>query len=305
MRSIFFNPRRLRPGWRLLLFIALLFVLMEVFTLPVSLLWPELAEPALSATDTRALLLDGYFLLPLLLASWLMARYIDRRPFASLGLNPRKPWAKEFLTGAGLGLAMGAAYLGASALLGGVSLRLGSTSTRELALLILGFLLAAGFEETLFHGYGFQTLIEGLGAYPALFLISVFFSLAHRSNPGISLVGLINIGLAGLLLALGYLRTRALGLPIGIHFAWNLFQIVFSLPVSGLAFASGPLRAELRGDPLLTGGGFGPEGGLIATAVFAGAVAFLALSRQIRPSPLSEALWKEHLHPPSSRGLEL
>jgi membrane protease YdiL (CAAX protease family) len=304
MQSIFFNARRLRAGWRLLLFLALLFLLTAASAAPLSPLYPELEEPGISSTDKLSLLLDGYFLLPLLLASWLMARYVDRRPLTSLGLNLKAAFAKEFLLGAAIGLAMGVAYLVAGSILGGMSISWGSVAWGDLALLVVGFLLTAAFEETLFHGYAFQTLIEGLGIYPALFVISVIFSLSHRPNPGINLLGLINIGLAGLLLALGYLRTRALGLPIGIHFAWNLFQIIFSFPVSGLAFGGGPFSAKLHGADLITGGPFGPEGSLIATVVFTSAIAFLVLSRHIKPSPAMEALWKEHLQPPSSRGLE-
>lgn len=298
MRSIFFNARRLRAGWRLLLFLALLFLLTGAFTLLLSSLIPELDELTLSPTDRRSLLLDGYLLLPLLLASWLMARYADRRPFTSLGLYLKAAWGKEFLVGAVAGFAMGGIYLLACSILGGLGISWGNAAWGDLMLLIFGFLLAAAFEEALFHGYAFQTLIDGLGIYPALFLISIAFSLSHRANPGIELLGLINIGLAGLLLALGYLRTRALGLPIGIHFSWNLFQIIFSLPVSGLAFGGGPFRAEPRGAVLITGGPFGPEGGLITTALFSSAIVFFVLSRRIKPSAKMEALWRDHLEPP-------
>jgi len=300
MQTIFFNERRLRAGWRLLLFGALLFSLMAAFTAPWSALFPEPGEADLGKLS---LLLDGYLLLPLFLASWLMARYVDRRPFASLGLHLKARWGREFLMGTLIGLAMGGAYLVIGLISGSVRLGWGGVAGGELAVLAAGFLLAAVFEETLFHGYPFQTLLEGIGPYPSLFLVSVVFGLFHRANPNFTPVGSINIGLAGLLLGVGYLRTRALWLPIGIHLSWNLFQVLFSFPVSGIEFAGGPFDVEIKGPELLSGGPFGPEGSIIATIVFALAIAVIVLYRGIRPSGAMEELWREHLRPP--KGLEL
>jgi len=300
MENIFFNKRRLRAGWRLLVFLALLFSLVAIFAAPLLSLFPELG-----GAEAMALLLDGYLLLPLLLASWLMTRYIDHRPFASLGLSLRAPWGREFLIGALIGITMGAVYLLVSLLAGAVELSQGQGEWGSLAILAGGFMLAAIFEETLFHGYPFQTLIEGLGPYPALFLVAIVFSLFHRANPHFSLLSSINIGLAGLLLALGFLRTRALWLPIGIHFSWNLFQVLFSFPVSGLQFGGGPLHAKIGGPELLSGGPFGPEGSIIATTVFSLALVFIVLYKGIKPSKTMGKLWQEHIQPPSTGGLEL
>lgn len=301
MRDIFFNERRLRTGWRLLLFLALLFLLFTLFAVPLAPLLPPAGAETPQAVRT-SLLLDGYLLIPLLLASWLMARYIDHRPFASLGLDLKGPWAREFLIGALIGLSMGGAYLAIGLLAGAVELGCGQASG-GLAVIVVGLLLAALFEETLFHGYAFQTLIEGLGPYTALFLVSVVFSLFHRANPGFSLLSSINIGLAGLLLGVGLLRTRALSLPIGVHFSWNLFQVLFSFPVSGLPLGGGPFQAEPGGPELLSGGPFGPEGSIITTAVFSLALVFIALYRGIRPSERMEELWREHLRPLGGAGL--
>lgn len=298
MQTIFFNRRRLRAGWRLLLFLGLLFVLFGVLGAPLLSLFPGLEQAeAGKGMGKVSLFLDGYLLIPLLLASWLMARYIDRRPFASLGLPIGAAWGKEFLTGVLIGIAIGSLYLLGSSIAGSVRLAWGDAAWAELAILAAGFLLAAGFEEALFHGYPFQTLIEGIGPHPALLLVSVVFSLFHRANPNFTLIGSINVGLAGLLLGVGYLQTRALWLPIGIHLSWNFFQVLFSFPVSGLQFASGPISAEVEGPELLTGGPFGPEGSVIATIVFSMATAFLVLSGWIRPSGPMEKLWQEHIHP--------
>jgi len=318
MGTFFFNRRgRLRAGWRLLLFLAVLFSLGALFAAPLAPIIPEEGAlpggegegESLSPQEWRlALLLDGYLLIPVVLTSWLMVRYIDRRPFSSLGLSLKARLGRELLWGVALGGAMGGLYLMGSWLVGALEIEVGSPSWEllgELVLLLIGFLLAAAFEETLFHGYPLQTLLEGIGLYPTLFLISVAFSLLHRANPHITLIGLINIALASLLLALCYLKTRALWLPIGLHFSWNAFQALCGLPVSGLEFGPGLVQVKLSGPEALTGGAFGPEGGLLATAIFALTIAFVVLSRRIRPSEPMAKLWEEHIHPAFSGRLEL
>ena len=77
-------------------------------------------------------------------------------------------------------------------------------------------------------------------------------------------LALVGIALAGVFMAYGYLLSGSLWLPIAFHFAWNFAQgPLFSFPVSGLA-SEGLLLLE-RGDSpsLVTGGAFGPEGGLL------------------------------------------
>ena len=64
-------------------------------------------------------------------------------------------------------------------------------------------------------------------------------------------------------MAYGYLRTRQLWLPIGIHIGWNFFEgVVFGFPVSGMGNYR-LLRITVTGPELWTGGAFGPEAGLV------------------------------------------
>lgn len=308
MGSLFRDTRgRLRAGWRLLLFIAVLFALGAIFSAPLGALFPGLAglEPTAEPgpeTNRLMLYLDGYLLLPLLLASWLMVRYVDRRPFASLGLALQAGVKRELLQGLALGFGMGLAFLALGLLSGAVRFRLSlhpSPASRlgGLGLVLIGLALAALFEELLFHGYLFQTMLEGIGIYPALFVISVVFGLFHRANPRVTLLGLINIALAGLLFALGYLKTRALWLPVAAHFSWNLSLVLCGFRVSGLDFGPGLLEPEIHGAEALTGGAFGPEGGIITTVILTAAIAFVYLSRAIKARPEMAELWREHLRP--------
>jgi hypothetical protein len=110
-----------------------------------------------------------------------------------------------------------------------------------------------------------QNLSEGLNLLWGALLSSVFFAFAHLRNPYFSGMAVLGLVLAGLFLAYSYLRTRQLWLPIGLHIGWNFFEgVVFGFPVSGLTDVMPMLVLQRAAGPeIITGGGFGPEAGLI------------------------------------------
>lgn len=135
-----------------------------------------------------------------------------------------------------------------------------------LSFLIL-FILVGFFEEMFFRGYVMQTLASRGNKKWVIYIVSAtVFSLVHISNPNVSLLGLLNIVLVGLLFAYMFEQTNSLLLPIGYHITWNFFQgNVFGFPVSGTT-PYGLYQIDVtNGNALLTGGTFGIEGGLLAT----------------------------------------
>ena len=142
-----------------------------------------------------------------------------------------------------------------------------------------------------------RVLTERWGAVAALVLTTLAFSLVHGSNPNFAPLALVNIALAGLLLGLILLVTGSLWWAIGLHLGWNFATTYLAdLPVSGLVIVDAPLvEVTQPGNPLLTGGEFGLEGGLAATAGLLVAVGFLAAptlhrarySRGFAPGPLT------------------
>ena len=106
-------------------------------------------------------------------------------------------------------------------------------------------------------------------------VVTVAFSQAHGSNPGVGTLALVNIALAGLVLGQLYWMQ---GTPLGawaLHLCWNAGLATLGLPVSGIVITPPLTELGFTGARagLLSGGAFGPEGSLPNTI----ALALLAL----------------------------
>lgn len=177
------------------------------------------------------------------------------------------------------GLATGAALFGATMLvlwlLGVAEIGPGHGWSGFL-LALLGSTGAAFSEEILFRAIVFRILSGWLGDLAALAISAALFGLLHAGNPGATVVSSAAIALeAGILLGAAYMVTRQIWLPIGLHLAWNLTEGgVFGASVSGTE-VPGLLSSHFAGDPLLTGGDFGPEASAVAVIVCLAAAALL------------------------------
>jgi membrane protease YdiL (CAAX protease family) len=119
----------------------------------------------------------------------------------------------------------------------------------------------------LFHGYAFQLLIRSLGAFATILPASILFGLAHVGNQNATLLGVVNTALWGILLGYAYWRTNALWLPIGLHFGWNVTLPLFGVNLSGFTMGVTGYGLHWRAGDLWSGGGYGPEGSLLTTAI--------------------------------------
>jgi membrane protease YdiL (CAAX protease family) len=141
--------------------------------------------------------------------------------------------------------------------------------------LLLLFAPAALHEELAFRGYVFQKLRQW-SRWGAIAISSAVFALMHGGNTGVSVLAVINIVIAGVLLALAYERYRRLWFPIGIHFAWNLMSgPILGYPVSGFIPKESVLAVVGSGTVLQTGGAFGIEGSVFMTVVEIAGIAVL------------------------------
>jgi uncharacterized protein len=123
-------------------------------------------------------------------------------------------------------------------------------------------------EELIFRGIIFRIIEEVWGTTMALIASAILFGLAHLLNENSTLLAASCITIElGVLLALAYVATRSLWLPIGIHAGWNCAEgNILGTPDSGNA-VHGIFETAMNGNPLITGGEFGPEASLI-TPVF-------------------------------------
>ena len=141
-----------------------------------------------------------------------------------------------------------------------------STLAANFAFLVL---LWAPFEETL------RVLMLGgmrvvfRRTWIAVAMVSVAFGLIHAANDNATALSVTSNALGGLMYALAFVRTGRIWMPIGLHAAWNFVQgTILGFPVSGATdWSEGLIRQEAEvGSDLLTGGAFGPEGGLVGIA---------------------------------------
>src|ERR1044071_9755068 len=103
-------------------------------------------------------------------------------------------------------------------------------------------------------------------AWVAVIITSIIFSYGHLQNPNaVPGFTFANTAIAGVWLAIAYLKTRNLWFPLGIHWAWNwTMGAVLGLPVSGIerltpeplwrAVDLGPARSEAHTSELHTRG---------------------------------------------------
>jgi hypothetical protein len=190
---------------------------------------------------------------------------LDRQmtPLSQQGLPMRRGWLGEAGLGLAIGWAMAVGCVLPMVVFGGIAVHL------SLHLASFGWLLADAAYFALgtlamqiaLRGYPFQCAIRAIGEWPAALMMAVLAGILYAWLPEASRASMgVNIAL-GLLLAMAYLRTRALWLPWGLAFGWAASRaLLFGLPVMGVSNHS----PVVQGDPLspywMSGGDFGLDG---------------------------------------------
>lgn len=269
LARIFISPseRRLRAGWRLLMQTLLMFAILSIMAILIGMLFARLPGQISSLMLTLG---EFVSFLAVTLSVCLARRWLDRRSFTSLGVKWDHLAWRDLLMGIGLAGAMIALIFLMEWALGWLVFQGFAWDSRSLDALLLSLVYSAllfvgvGWtEELLSRGYWLQNLSEGINRGWGVLLSSFLFALAHLSNPNFSWMALLGLFASGLFFAFAYLRTGQLWLPIGLHIGWNFFEgSVFGFQVSGLEMERLILQ-EVHGPAFFTGGGFGPEAGLI------------------------------------------
>ena len=253
---------RLRAVWRVFLFFVVLFLALFLTT---SL--EEYINRAIFAAGYRPLVMEWAMPLGALIATAVCLKWVDGKSWDYVYLGRTSARPKLLAVGA----LLGAAAIGLPSLLllfAGELRAIPTTNGSWLgaaALTFANLLPSAAGEELLVRGYLFSVIRESLGWRLALIITSVVFGLLHLQNPGADAESIGLVILAGFFLGSVLLATKSLYAAITLHFAWNWVMAAgLHTAVSGTAIIAPDYRVVDAGPDWLTGGAWGPEGGLAA-----------------------------------------
>ena len=239
--------------------------------------------PALEAGIWMTLQLVTAFVI-IYVILWLWLYLFEKRPYWTLGYelqNAARQYGRGFLIGA----VMFASAVGILAIFGSVKFEQGATSNQGFAALsgvtvvLFGWIVQGGAEEVLMRGWVLPVIGARTRPWIGLLVSSVLFACLHLLNPGLSVIAMVNLALFGMFAGLYAMREGSLWGISALHTVWNWVQgNFFGFEVSGTNASGGTLFNLMEtGADWLTGGRFGPEGGLAVTAVLLAASALTIL----------------------------
>lgn len=273
VRFIFFNERELRPGWRLLIAVALYFVISNAVFF---LLRPLLARLPRGLAPSSLITQEALGFAIVVLVSWIMSR-IEQRDMGEFGLPLRNARAlSRFVRGYILwGLlpltllllvlrGLHAFYFGNPALHDGQILYWA-------AIWGLLFVLVGLSEEYSVRGYLLYTLADGIGFWPAAVVLAALFAILHTGNGGESRIGILMTAFFAMFAAVILRYSGNLWVAVGAHAGWDWGQSYFyGVNDSGIQLPGHLLNPHIQGRDWLSGGNVGPEGSILCLALMVG-----------------------------------
>jgi len=218
---------------------------------------------------------------PIFLIIWGWLALVEKRPLWTIGLE-RQGALRNYLRGLLVGLLMFGAAIGISGALGYIDTEAGGSQPQGVValggalLVFLGWTIQGPAEEALMRGWLFPVVGARYTPLVGVIVSSVIFAGLHSLNffglamdPLFIGLALLNLFLFGVFTALYALYEKGLWGVFSIHAVWNWAQgNVFGFEVSGGPAPGGTLFNLMETGPdAITGGPFGPEGGLTVTVV--------------------------------------
>jgi membrane protease YdiL (CAAX protease family) len=225
---------------------------------------------------------------PVFLLLWLWLKIFEKRPFWTLGFETAGA-LRKYSRGILVALLMLGGIVALLAALGYVSTEAGPPQLQGppalagVVIILFGWLVQAAAEEVLCRGWLLPAIGARYGLWSGIVISSLLFAGLHLLNANLSAIASVNLCLFGVFIALYALAEGGLWGACAWHAVWNWAQgNLFGFEVSGTLPAGGALLNLMETGPdAVTGGAFGPEGGLVVTAMLVvGIVVLLLLNRR-------------------------
>ena len=157
--------------------------------------------------------------------------------------------------------------------------------------------IQSGSEEILDRLYLYQKLRRRY-RWPAIAIIfnALVFSALHAGNPGVTMMGLLQVFEIGILFSLIVYFYDSLWTAIWAHTAWNFSQsIVFGLPNSGIvsSYSVFKLDAASARDGLFYSTSFGVEGSIGANVIIGAVILIVLIAALVRKRGEKVDLWED------------
>ena len=257
-------------GWLLLdilVFLVIFGVLAGILTFLLDKIYPidhgELSDEEALQNPIVLLVQFTPLLVASLVSGYLVHSVIFKRPHLTFGIGLKSfflDYGKGWLIGFFL-IAMGFLALRFTGLIDitGYNFDYG-----VIALFLAFFIIQSLFEEVVCRSYLMPVISSRFGLWAALIVSSLIFAAIHLGNSNVSIPGVLNIFLAGLLLGILFIKYGNVWAAAGLHCSWNYVQsTILGFEVSGEKTFN-MIETKEVGPDLITGGAFGFEGSIIA-----------------------------------------
>ena len=207
-------------------------------------------------------------------------RKVEKRPIRTLGFY-KENFLSALFKGYGLGLSLFILALAGLVVLGQYqfdSIHLDTYSLAFTLFTIPFWILQGTAEELVTRAWLIPQLAKRTNLKLAVLISSIFFTLLHMGNSGLTPLSLVNLFLFGVAMALYLLKTDTVWGVAGIHGAWNFAQgNLFGILVSGQPSGTSLMTFLPQGDQdWLSGASFGIEGSIMTSLVLLLLILYLA-----------------------------
>lgn len=220
---------------------------------------------------------------------FLWVKLIEKRHIVTLGFSEEKRLQK-FLVGIIIGISSITIITIVLYIVGAIQLDISQKNDTDtdtysyfsMLVILLGWLIQSASEEISIRGWLIPSICRRHSASIAILITSIIFGILHLFVPVASVLSFTNLVLSGMFFALYAIKQKGIWGVWGCHFGWNLsLGNIYGFNVSGFA-PKGYLffKVKVIDYDFLTGGQFGPEGGLLVTILLAIGIVVLLLNNE-------------------------